>query len=211
MDLYYHIRSAPCQPVAFLLKHMGLEVNHKVTSIYDPTDLEALKKVNPQHTIPTLVDNGHVVYESYAILIYLAEKYGLDDSLYPKDHAKRSVVHQRLFFDSGSFQRSSLEALNLHLGKKPIPDENLAKIKRAVEVVEMYLTGSPYVAGQSLTIADFSIFVSVCSLDLINYDLTPYPNVMRWFSTMGTHIPDLETMRTQGRVDLEALLASMSK
>ncbi|XP_052903043.1 glutathione S-transferase D4-like [Anopheles moucheti] len=207
MDLYYHIRSAPCQPVAFLLKHMGLEVNHKVTSIYDPTDFEALKKVNPQHTIPTLVDNGHVVYESYAILIYLAEKYGLDDSLYPKDHAERSVVHQRLFFDSGSFQGSSLQALNQHTRQNPIPEENLAKVKRALEVVEMYLTDAPYVAGQKLTIADFPIFVSVCSLDTITYDLTPYPNVMRWFNTMGTHIPDLETMRAQAKADLEALLA----
>uniref|UniRef100_A0A182S4X2 glutathione transferase n=1 Tax=Anopheles funestus TaxID=62324 RepID=A0A182S4X2_ANOFN len=210
MDLYYHIRSPPCQPVVFLAKHMGLELNHKVTSIYDPQDLEALKKVNPQHTIPTLVDNGHVVWESYAILIYLAEKYALDDSLYPKDHAERSVVHQRLFFDSGIFQKNSLKTVQLYLCNKPIPEEILATVKRAVEVLEMYLTDTPYVAGQKLTIADFSLFVSVCSLDMTKYDLTPYPNVVRWFEKMGTHIPDLEAMRKQGEADLKELLASMN-
>ncbi|XP_050071128.1 glutathione S-transferase 3-like [Anopheles maculipalpis] len=209
MDLYYHIRSAPCQPVVFLAKHMGLELNYKVISIYDPKDFEVLKQVNPQHTIPTLVDNGHALWESYAILIYLAEKYALDDSLYPKDLIERSVVHQRLFFDSGSFQNISLQSLILHFRNKPIPDENLAKIKRAVDVLEMYLTDTPYVAGQKLTIADFSIFVSVCSLDMIKYDLTSYPNIVRWFEKMGTHIPDLAAMRKEIDLGLKALLASM--
>uniref|UniRef100_A0A182T4Z1 glutathione transferase n=1 Tax=Anopheles maculatus TaxID=74869 RepID=A0A182T4Z1_9DIPT len=211
MDLYYHIRSAPCQPVVFLAKHLGLELNYKTISIYDPKEFEVLKKVNPQHTIPTLVDNGHVLWESYAILIYLAEKYALDDSLYPKDLVERSVVHQRLFFDSGVFQSSSLQSLILHIRNKPIPDENLAKVKRAVEVLEMYLTDTPYVAGHKLTIADFSLFVSVCSLDMMQYDLTPYPNTVRWFETMGTHIPDLAKMRKQIDEELRALLASMDK
>lgn len=167
--------------------------------------------MNPQHTIPTLVDNGHILWESYAILIYLAEKYALDDSLYPKDVCERSIVHQRLFFDSGMFQNTTLQALLSHLRNNPITDEHLAKVKRGVEIVEMYLTDSPYVAGQKLTIADFSIFVSFCSLDMMKYDLTAYPNVQRWFAKMGTHIPDLEPTRKTIEEELRALLQSMNK
>uniref|UniRef100_A0A182PZ24 glutathione transferase n=1 Tax=Anopheles epiroticus TaxID=199890 RepID=A0A182PZ24_9DIPT len=211
MDLYYHIRSPPCQPVVFLARHMGLELNHKVTNVYDPKDVEVLKKVNPQHTIPTLVDNGHVVWESYAILIYMAEKYALDDSLYPENPTERSVVHQRLFFDSGMFQMTTLQALLQHMTNKPISEEHIAKVKRGVETVEMYLTDSPYVAGQKLTIADFSIFVSFCSLDMMKYDLTAYPNVARWFAKMGTHIPELKPTREVIRKELKALLDSLNK
>uniref|UniRef100_A0A182Q4R8 glutathione transferase n=1 Tax=Anopheles farauti TaxID=69004 RepID=A0A182Q4R8_9DIPT len=210
MELYYHIRSPPCQPVVFLAKHMGLEFIPKVTDVYNAQDLEALTKVNPQHTIPTLVDNGHVLWDSHAILIYLAEKYALDDSLYPKDVVERSVVNQRLFFDGGIFQGATLQAAILSFRGKPIPEEHLAKLKRAVEVLEMYLTDKPFVAGQKLTIADFSIFVSVCSLDMMKYDLTAYPNIVRWFEKMGPHIPDLAAMRQQIVADLKALLAASS-
>lgn len=57
--------------------------------------------MNPQHTIPTLVDDdGFVLWDSHAIMPYLVSKYGKDDSLYPKDLKKRAVIDQRLHFDS---------------------------------------------------------------------------------------------------------------
>lgn len=57
--------------------------------------------MNPRHTVPVLDDNGTIVYESHAIMIYLVSKYGKDDSLYPKDPAKQSKVNAALFFESG--------------------------------------------------------------------------------------------------------------
>lgn len=59
-------------------------------------------QLNPQHTIPTLVDGNLNLWESRAIIAYLVEKYGKTDSLYPKDPAKRAVVNQRMYFDMGT-------------------------------------------------------------------------------------------------------------
>lgn len=59
-------------------------------------------QLNPQHTIPTIIDqDGTVVYDSHAINVYLATKYGKDDSLYPEDVATRAKVNAALHFDSG--------------------------------------------------------------------------------------------------------------
>lgn len=64
-------------------------------------------KINPQHTVPTLVDDEFVLIESRAIAIYLIEKnFPTGHSLYPKDAKQRAVINQRMQFDCGTlYQR----------------------------------------------------------------------------------------------------------
>ncbi|XP_072375936.1 glutathione S-transferase 1-like, partial [Diabrotica undecimpunctata] len=57
--------------------------------------------LNSRHTVPTLDDDGFVVWDSHAIMMYLGEKYGNDNSLYPKDIKKRALINQKLLFDAG--------------------------------------------------------------------------------------------------------------
>lgn len=59
--------------------------------------------MNPAHALPTYKDNdGTAMGDSHAIMAFLVGKYGKNDSLYPKDLAKRAAVDQRLHYDSGN-------------------------------------------------------------------------------------------------------------
>lgn len=62
--------------------------------------------MNPQHTIPTMNDDGFILNESRGIATYLVAKYGKDDKLYPKDVKIRALVDQRLYFDMGVFYKA---------------------------------------------------------------------------------------------------------
>ncbi len=61
-------------------------------------------KMNPEHTIPVYKEGDLVLYESRAILTYLAAKHG-DEKLYPKDLKKRAQVESKLYFDAGLFNK----------------------------------------------------------------------------------------------------------
>lgn len=57
-------------------------------------------QLNPQHTIPTLMDEDYILWNSHAITPYLVDKYAKDDSSYPKDIYKRKTVNQRLHLNN---------------------------------------------------------------------------------------------------------------
>ena len=96
-----------------LAKGLGINLNLKPTNTHAQEHLTPeFIKINPQHTIPTLVDNGFSVWESRAILSYLVDKYAKDDSLNPKDPKKQAVVNQRLYFDMGTLYSRIIGKLN---------------------------------------------------------------------------------------------------
>lgn len=57
--------------------------------------------MNPQHTVPTLDDNGFIIWDSHAILVYLVDKYAKGNILYSDDVEVRAKINQRLHFDTG--------------------------------------------------------------------------------------------------------------
>ncbi|GBP18463.1 Glutathione S-transferase 1 [Eumeta japonica] len=66
--------------------------------------------INPLHTVPVLVDDDFIIWDSHAIAGYLISAYGSDESWYPRDPERRAVIDQRLHFDSGVLLPAFLEA-----------------------------------------------------------------------------------------------------
>uniref|UniRef100_A0A182IQT9 glutathione transferase n=1 Tax=Anopheles atroparvus TaxID=41427 RepID=A0A182IQT9_ANOAO len=183
LDLYYNIIAPQCRVVLLFAKWLRLDLNLIELDVlkrehYKPEFL----KLNPQHCIPTLVDGDVVVWESSAILIYLAEKYGKDDTLYPKDIALRAKVNQRLFYDIGTLLRSVTTYYHpILMGGEGKP-EDFKKVQDAVCVLDRFLREGRWLAGEHITVADFTTAVTVAALDgLLSFDFTVYPHVHRWY------------------------------
>ncbi|XP_011193458.1 glutathione S-transferase 1-1 [Zeugodacus cucurbitae] len=185
MDFYYLPGSAPCRSVLLTAKALGIELNKKLLNLQAGEHLTPeFLKINPQHTIPTLVDNGFALWESRAIQVYLVEKYGKDDALFPKCPKKQAVVNQRLYFDMGTLYKAFADYYYPQLfAKQPADPEMYKKIDVAFEFLNTFLEGNNWVAGDQVTVADLAILASVSTFEAASYDFSKFANVARWYES----------------------------
>ncbi|XP_061400688.1 glutathione S-transferase 4-like [Musca vetustissima] len=192
MDFYYYPISSPCRAVLMTAKAVGVELNKKLMSVFKGENLTPeFLKINPQHTIPTLVDNGFALWESRAIMIYLVEKYGKqDDPLYPSCPKKRALINQRLYFDCGTFYKAYSDYFYPQMKQnKPADPEQYKKIEAALEMFNTFLSNSKYAAGDNLTLADLALLASVSTMDVYDIDVNKYENVARWYALVKETAP----------------------
>lgn len=98
--IYYGKASPPSRAVLMVAKAIGLELEHKLIDLHAGEHFqEAYTKINPQQTVPAMVDDDLTLWDSHAICTYLIGKYAKDDSLYPKDLKIRAKIDQRLHFE----------------------------------------------------------------------------------------------------------------
>jgi len=192
-DFYYSLASPPCRSVHMVAKALGVKLNLKKLDTRKKEHMTPeFLKINPQHTIPTLVDNGFAIWESRAILGYLADKYAKNDSMYPKDPQKRAVVNQRLYFDMGTLYQKFGDYYFPQLRTKaPADPEKFAKLEEAVEILELFLSETKYAAGDKITIADYALMSTFSSMDVVGYDFSRFPNVTRWYE-LSKSLPGIE-------------------
>ena len=147
-------------------------------------------KISPNNKIPAIVDsegpNGKPisVFESGAILMYLAEKTG---KFWPQDMPTKYLVMQWLMFQMGGFGPMLGQAHHfLKFAPEKIPyamkrygDE----AKRLYGVIDKRLGEAEYLAGD-YSIADIATFPWAQSFSMQNIDFADYPNVKRWFDAI---------------------------
>ena len=149
--------------------------------------------ITPNHRIPAIVDpegpggERFSLFESGAILIYLAEKAGSD--LLPKDPATRYRCLQWVMFQMGGvgpmFGQYNHFA-NYAAEKLPYAIERYTnEVARLHRVLDKRLAESAYLAGPDYSIADIATFPWVRNPDRRNVDLGQYPNVKRWHDAIA--------------------------
>ncbi|CAH2085189.1 unnamed protein product [Euphydryas editha] len=213
VDLYYVPGSAPCRAVLLTARALNLNLNLKLVDLHHGEHLKPeYLKINPQHTVPTLVDDGYPIYESRAIITYLVNKYGKGSALYPEEPKARALVDQRLYFDIGTlYQRFSDYFYPQVFGNAPADKDKLAKVEDALQLLDTFLEGQKYVAGPNLTVADLSIIAGVSSFEASDIDFKKYANVKRWYETVKSTAPGYQEANEKGLDAFKALVNSILK
>nr|WGO51741.1 glutathione S-transferase delta 4 [Ectropis grisescens] len=211
--LYYVPGSAPCRTVLLAARALNLDLELKLVDLHHGEHLKPeYLKLNPQHTVPTLVDDGFSIWESRAIITYLANKYAKGSSLYPEEPKARALVDQRLYFDIGTlYARFSDYFYPQVFGGAPADKDKLAKIEDALQLLDKFLDGQTYVAGRALTLADLSLVASVSSFEASDVDFKKYKNVNRWYETVRKTAPGYKEANEDGLEAFKGLVNSMLK
>ncbi|PRP77597.1 hypothetical protein PROFUN_00458 [Planoprotostelium fungivorum] len=161
------------QKVAIALEELGLEYDaHTINIMKNEQFAPEFLKVSPNNRIPAITDpngpNGKSLdlFESGAILLYLAEKTG---KLIPTDPYKRAKTIQWLFWQMGGLGPMFGQFGHFHkYAKEKIPyaiDRYRNEARRLLGVLDKQLSENEYVAGDEYTIADISIFPWVNCID----------------------------------------------
>jgi len=195
IDFYYMLPSPPCRAVMMAAKHFNVDLNMIVINLAKGEQNEEwFKKINPQHTVPTINDNGFTLWESRAIMTYLANQYAPTSSLYPKDPAKRAVIDRVLQFDQSTFYQRFGEYMAVPIIKqgKKMSDLDPEKEVRAKEAFKMFdnsLANQKYAAGNELTLADLSMLASLTMIEGFSYDMSEYKNITEWANRAKSELP----------------------
>ncbi|RZC35596.1 GST C domain containing protein [Asbolus verrucosus] len=194
--LYLIEPSPPVRGVLITAKAIGVTFTEKTVDLSKGEHLTSeYLKINPQHTVPTLVEeDGFIIWDSHAIEAYLVSKYAKNDSLYPKDLKKRALVDQRLHFDSSVAFTPMIRIVGdiLQRGKNKIDENDKESGEKVYEFLEAFLNGKEWIAGDSVTIADYSLYSTITTFNvLVPIDAKKYPKVTAWLKKVGAR-PEAE-------------------
>lgn len=189
---FYTWKTPNGQKIAIMLEEVGLSYQaHFIDLTKQEQFNSAFLKINPNNKIPAIVDHKGPhhrsirVFESGAILIYLADKTG---KFLPTDLGSRTEVIQWLMFQmSGVGPMLGQLHHFLHYAAEKIPyaiERYTNEAKRLYSVMDDHLNKNHYFAGD-YSIADIAIFPWVNLHERQRIDLDEYPALKRWHRTIA--------------------------
>ncbi len=170
------------------LEELGLPYKaHPIDISKDEQFAPAFLKISPNNRIPAIVDNenGMSLFESGAILIYLADKTG---KLMPKDGEGRYRVIEWLMWQMGGIGPMLGQVhhfVKYNKGKAPYAEERYSKeAQRLYGVLDRRLEGREFLVGD-YSIADIATWPWISRFEWQEIDLAKFPNVKRWYTAIA--------------------------
>jgi glutathione S-transferase len=192
MRLYIVPGSPNCRKVQAVVHELSTRIETVIvdfaTGEHKRPDYLAL---NPNGLIPALVDGDLRLWESTAIMQYLAEVHG-ETTLFPRDPARRADVVRWQCWELAHFGQLLGAVLYERLfkplmgmqGDEAAAVRALEQLRPFAALLDAHLAGRPFVTGSTVTLADYSIAAQLPLANLARIDLAPYPHVRAWVARL---------------------------
>jgi GST-like protein len=193
IDLYA-LTSPNVQKIYIMLEEIKLPYKEHFVDVWKGEQYNSdFIKINPNSKIPAIVDHEgpggkpFTVFESGAILLYLAEKTG---KFLPQDTTKKYEVLQWLMFQLTGVGPMLGQFVHFKLFSPKGADNSYSmsryqtEVKRLYEVMEKRLAQSPYLGGAEYSIADIATFPWTRNHDAQGVKWEDNPNLARWFKSI---------------------------
>ncbi len=179
--LYRHPLSGHSHRVELMLSLLRVPTELKDVDLMKGAHKQAeFLAMNRFGQVPVIDDNGVILADSNAILVYLARRYG-NNSWLPSDAIGEAVVQRWLSVAAGQIAFGPAAArLITVFGAKLNADEVIARAHAVLAVMNDELNRQPFLAGSNPTIADVAVYTYVAHAPEGNVDLSTYPNVRAW-------------------------------
>lgn len=200
LKLYDHIESQNGYKVRLLLSNLKIDYEWIfVDLINHEQKKDWFLKLNPNGKVPTLVDDDFPIWESNAILLYLARKFApqIKNNLIPQDIEKLGTMLEWIMFEATTLSRHISGARFL---TKYVPPEKLNKgelekyrkdAKRALKIVDLHLSRNNFFASD-YSIADISCYGQIYVAPEGKVDLQEFPNILEWQKKVESQVGYIE-------------------
>ena len=188
LKLYYH-PTPNSMKVVVLLEELELPFEVVTVDIFKGEQhAPEFRRLNPNAKVPAITDDGVTVFDSHAILLYLAEKH---HRFLPHDRAARAATLSWLEFIATGLSPLSGQAVHfLHYAPEDLPyakNRYVKDVERHYSVLDERLASSKFLAGDDCTIADMALYGWAASAGFIfgEKGLASYPSVVRLMGEMN--------------------------
>ena len=192
LKIWGRTNSVNVKKVLWAAEELGLEYQRIDAGLqYGVNKTPEYLKMNPTGLVPTIDDDGFVLWESHAIVRYLAAKHGAG-TLAPADPRARADADRWMDWAHGfarEFQRPLFWALVRNPPEKRDAKAIEAATKKCGELLAVpnqYLANRPFFAGNSLTIGDIPLGCHVQLWMRLPIERPALPNLQRWFDRLCT-------------------------
>ena len=196
MKLYIFPPSSRALGIVALNNHLALDCEIRPIDLGRGDQLNReYVALNPNKKIPTLEDDGFVLWESNAILFYMAAKCP-DRGLWPPDLKGQADVLRWLAWQSAHWDAESVgmvayeKSSKAVLGTVPPDPAFIARgeqnFGRFAAVLNDTLKGRTWLIGERLTIGDFSIGALVPTAQRLQLPVGEFPEIVRWYKGLAT-------------------------
>jgi glutathione S-transferase len=194
MKLYGFPPSPNTWKVRALAAHLGIALEFELVDLTKgQSHTPEYLALNPTGRTPVLVDGGFRLWESNAIMQYLAGQTA--NPLWPDDARKRADIMRWQSWELAHwgpdacvpliFQRLVKAVLNLGPPDPAVIAKGTDAFHREARVLDAHLSRQPYLAGDDLTLADFSVAAPLFLAARAELPLAPYGHVQDWFGRVS--------------------------